>query len=42
MHGRMSQIHVNYSDHDILAHCQSPFWAVRYHSLVVDKDSNYL
>ncbi|PHZ08605.1 ADC synthase [Rhizopus microsporus ATCC 52813] len=39
MHGRMSQIHINYSDHDILAHCQSPFWAVRYHSLVVDKDT---
>ncbi|CAO3609751.1 unnamed protein product [Mucor hiemalis] len=43
MHGRMSQVHhqahteSEYSD--ILNGCPSPFWAVRYHSLVVDKDS---
>ncbi|KAI9259925.1 ADC synthase [Sporodiniella umbellata] len=39
MHGRMSQVHVVPSKHDLLADCASPFWAVRYHSLVVDRNS---
>jgi para-aminobenzoate synthetase len=39
MHGRMSQVHILPSKNDILTDCPSPFWAVRYHSLVVDKDS---
>lgn len=42
MHGRMSQVHHNAPHqteyNDILNDCPSPFWAVRYHSLVVDKD----
>ena len=45
MHGRMSQVHhqqpenTNYKD--IMHQCPSPFWAVRYHSLVVEKDCKY-
>lgn len=41
MHGRMSQVHVKESINeynDILNGCPSPFWAVRYHSLVVEKE----
>ncbi|ORX45887.1 ADC synthase, partial [Hesseltinella vesiculosa] len=40
MHGRMSQIHchnpVGAAYYSIFQSCQQPFWAVRYHSLVVD------
>ncbi|KAI8977481.1 ADC synthase [Mycotypha africana] len=42
MHGRMSQIYYHENQlnfKDVLHGCPSPFWAVRYHSLVVDKDS---
>ncbi|KAI8366729.1 ADC synthase [Radiomyces spectabilis] len=43
MHGRLSQIHVQnhtYTTYnDVLSGCASPFWAVRYHSLVVDRAS---
>ncbi|KAG0191502.1 Protein phosphatase PP2A regulatory subunit B [Apophysomyces sp. BC1034] len=42
MHGRMSQIHRQDTRtvyEDVLGRCDSPFWAVRYHSLVVDKAS---
>ncbi|KAI7855404.1 ADC synthase [Circinella umbellata] len=43
MHGRMSLIHINEKENDmnnsIFHHCSSPFWAVRYHSLIVDKSS---
>ncbi|CAO3612678.1 unnamed protein product [Mucor fragilis] len=43
MHGRMSQVHHQQPENtrykDIMHQCPSPFWAVRYHSLVVDKDS---
>ncbi|CEP10528.1 hypothetical protein [Parasitella parasitica] len=43
MHGRMSQVHhyqpKDTSYKDIMYQCPSPFWAVRYHSLVVEKDS---
>lgn len=41
MHGRMSQVHVEESTkeyNDVLHGCPSPFWAVRYHSLVVEKE----
>lgn len=43
MHGRMSQVHqtkknVETGYNDILNDCSFPFWAVRYHSLVVDED----
>ncbi|KAI8641269.1 ADC synthase [Parasitella parasitica] len=43
MHGRMSQVH-HYQPEDtsyksIMHQCPTPFWAVRYHSLVVEKDS---
>jgi anthranilate/para-aminobenzoate synthase component II len=42
MHGRMSQVHYEKSEeteYQYLMHdCPSPFWAVRYHSLVVEKD----
>lgn len=45
MHGRMSEVHcVNQSNNSmvygsIFNHCSLPFWAVRYHSLVVDPSS---
>ncbi|KAG2213370.1 hypothetical protein INT47_009043 [Mucor saturninus] len=42
MHGRMSQVHIQQSQkayNDVLHQCPSPFWAVRYHSLVVEKES---
>ncbi|KAG2219252.1 hypothetical protein INT45_009860, partial [Circinella minor] len=42
MHGRMSLIHINKEEemnHSIFHSCSSPFWAVRYHSLIVDKSS---
>ncbi|KAI9480736.1 MAG: ADC synthase [Benjaminiella poitrasii] len=43
MHGRMSQIYhqknANAAFGSIFHDCPSPFWAVRYHSLVVDKNS---
>jgi para-aminobenzoate synthetase len=40
MHGRMSLIHCQDTEaeyKDVMYQCPSPFWAVRYHSLVVDK-----
>ncbi|KAI9277297.1 ADC synthase [Phascolomyces articulosus] len=39
MHGRMSQIHVQEHENSIFEGCDAPFWAVRYHSLVVDQAS---
>ncbi|KAI9303509.1 ADC synthase [Cunninghamella echinulata] len=43
MHGRMSEIHCRFPDNlsfgNIFHHCTTPFWAVRYHSLVVDPAS---
>ncbi|KAI8879507.1 class I glutamine amidotransferase-like protein [Backusella circina FSU 941] len=42
MHGRMSLIHCQSTQaeyKDIMYNCSSPFWAVRYHSLVVDRES---
>ncbi|CAO3626737.1 unnamed protein product [Cunninghamella blakesleeana] len=43
MHGRMSEIHSSHTDSlfygSIFNHCTTPFWAVRYHSLVVDPAS---
>ncbi|KAI9484401.1 ADC synthase [Zychaea mexicana] len=39
MHGRMSQIHVTETQNSVFANCSLPFWAVRYHSLVVDPAS---
>ncbi|KAI8980887.1 ADC synthase [Pilobolus umbonatus] len=42
MHGRMSQVHITQPSskyQSLLEGCPSPFWAVRYHSLVVDKHS---
>ncbi|GAA5798099.1 hypothetical protein HPULCUR_003499 [Helicostylum pulchrum] len=43
MHGRMSKVHVKETSEstykDILHTCPTPFWAVRYHSLIVEKDS---
>ncbi|KAI7903741.1 ADC synthase [Cokeromyces recurvatus] len=43
MHGRMSQIHHKKGENvlfgDLFHNCPSSFWAVRYHSLVVDKNS---
>lgn len=42
MHGRMSKVHIKETldaeYKDILHTCPSPFWAVRYHSLIVEKD----
>ncbi|KAI8098461.1 ADC synthase [Halteromyces radiatus] len=44
MHGRMSEIHaIKHNDDmvygNIFHHCSIPFWAVRYHSLVIDPSS---
>ncbi|KAL0084148.1 ADC synthase [Phycomyces blakesleeanus] len=43
MHGRMSQIHTirhpSTTYKDIMYDCPSPFWAVRYHSLVADEQA---
>ncbi|KAI8386918.1 ADC synthase [Blakeslea trispora] len=43
MHGRMSQVFLPNRQkavyQDVLHGCPSPFWAVRYHSLVVDRES---
>lgn len=44
MHGRMSQVHVKESAkdyNDVLYTCPSPFWAVRYHSLIVEKECKF-
>ncbi|KAI9007020.1 ADC synthase [Phycomyces nitens] len=41
MHGRMSQVHTIRNSSavykDVMYNCPSPFWAVRYHSLVADE-----
>lgn len=47
MHGRMSKVHLQQNTtqtkyNDILNNCPTPFWAVRYHSLVVEKECKYL
>ncbi|KAI8146655.1 ADC synthase [Fennellomyces sp. T-0311] len=39
MHGRMSQIHVVDTENSLFGNCSHPFWAVRYHSLIVDQAS---